>query len=347
MIITRTPYRVSFFGGGTDYPVWFNNHGGAVLTTAISHYCYISGRILPPFFNHKHRIVWSEIEQIDEFTEIHHPGVREALRWMDIKYGIEIHHHGDLPARSGLGSSSSFAVGLLNMLYTLEDKEITKKGLAEAAIHLEQTLLRESVGVQDQIATAYGGFNKIEINQDGSFDVIPIKIDRKRQEELQTKILMFYTGVSRTASDIAKEKIKALPKKSAELHEMRSLVDDAIEILLSKQNLDAFGQLLNETWHLKKGLSKQISPGYVDEIYNKAIKAGALGGKLLGAGGGGFMIFYVPQEKQQSVLEALVDLLLVPFIIEDNGTEVLLKQDHSYSQTSKTRDKKFFKANLK
>ena len=346
MIITRTPYRVSFFGGGTDYPVWFNNHGGAVLTTAISHYCYISGRILPPFFNHKHRIVWSEIESINEFDEINHPAVREALRWMDIKYGIEIHHHGDLPARSGLGSSSSFAVGLLNMLYTLEDRKTTKKDLAQAAIHLEQTLLKESVGVQDQIATAYGGFNKIEINQDGSYRVLPVKIDRERQEELQSKILMFYTGVSRTASDIAKAQIKAIPKKATELHEMRSQVDAAIEILSSKHNIDDFGRLLNESWCLKRQLTKQISPGYVDELYERAIKAGALGGKLLGAGGGGFMIFYVTQEKKQLVLEALKDLLLVPFSIENTGTQVLFNQAQAYSKTSQSSEKKFFKANL-
>ncbi len=346
MIITRTPYRVSFFGGGTDYPEWYKDHGGSVLSTCIPHYCYLSGRVLPPFFNHKHRIVWSQVEKPNLLDEIKHPAIREALKWLEVDLGMEINHHGDLPARSGLGSSSSFAVGLLNMLYTLQEKKITKKDLANHAIHLESSLLKENVGIQDQIITAYGGFNKTEIHEDGSFDVLPIQLQPHRQKEFESRILLFYTGVSRTASDIAKDKIKQIPYKTKEMSLIRSLVDTAFNILTSDDNLDDFGKLLDETWKLKKSLTSKVSPSYVDDIYNKAINSGALGGKLLGAGGGGFLIFYVPEERKESVLDSLEDLLLVPFGIENNGSEVLFKEESLYSQTSKLSSKEFFKVNL-
>jgi D-glycero-alpha-D-manno-heptose-7-phosphate kinase len=346
VIITRTPYRVSFFGGGTDYPEWYKDNGGSVLSTCIPHYCYLSGRVLPPFFNHRHRIVWSQVEKPNHIDEIQHPAVREALKWLKINSGMEINHHGDLPARSGLGSSSSFAVGLLNMLYNLQGKEVTKKGLAEAAIHLESNLLKENVGIQDQIITTYGGLNRTDINKDGSYEVMPIQLNSSRQKEFESRILLFYTGVSRTASDIAKEKIKSIPHKTRELSLIQSLVEEAVNIITSDKDLDEFGKLLDETWSLKKSLTEKVSPTYVDDIYNKAIKAGALGGKLLGAGGGGFVIFYVPEGKKDDVMKALDNLLLVPFGIENDGSKVLFKESSSYSQTSSLEAKKFFKANL-
>jgi D-glycero-alpha-D-manno-heptose-7-phosphate kinase len=323
MIISRTPYRVSFFGGGTDYHTWYQEHGAAVLSTTINHYCYLQCRMLPPFFNHKSRIAWSRIEDVLDHADIQHPAVRAVLDYLQINQGIEIHHQGDLPARSGLGSSSAFTVGLLNTMYALRGMMSSKRELACEAIHIERDILQENVGVQDQIATAYGGLNKIVINPDRNFDVSPLILPHDRMQSLQDHLLLFFTGVSRTASDIAGDKMKSIPNKKPELQGIRQMVDEAITVLTQGNDITDFGRLLHETWMLKRQISKSISSDFIDGIYDKARKAGAIGGKILGAGGGGFMLFFVKPEDKPQVCEALKDLLLVPFAFESSGSQIL------------------------
>ncbi len=337
MIITRTPYRISFFGGGTDYHTWYQEHGAAVLSTTINHYCYLHCRILAPFFKHKSRIVWSKVEEIMEHSDIQHPAVRAIFEYLDIKEGVEIHHQGDLPARSGLGSSSAFTVGLLHAMYALRGNISSKRELACEAIHIERDILKENVGVQDQIETAYGGLNKIVIRPDGDFEVSPLILPPNRSQTLQDHLLLFFTGVSRTASDIAGEKMKSIPNKKLELHGIRQLVDEAIKILCENKDINDFGRLLHETWMLKRQISANISPTFIDDIYERARKAGALGGKLLGAGGGGFMLFFVEPEKKLQVCEALKELLLVPFNFESSGSQIIFYDNLRYSMSSMTR----------
>jgi D-glycero-alpha-D-manno-heptose-7-phosphate kinase len=337
MIISRTPYRISFFGGGTDYHTWYQTHGAAVLSTTINRYCYLQCRYLAPFFNHKSRVVWSRVEEIAEHSEIQHPAVKAVLNYLDIHQGVEINHQGDLPARSGLGSSSAFTVGLLHAMYALRGMISSKRELACEAIHVERGILKENVGVQDQIATAFGGFNKVIVHSNGEFDVSPMILRPGRTEELQNHLLLFFTGVSRTASDIAADKIKSIPEKSHELHTMRRMVDQAERILATEQDITLFGELLHEAWMLKRQLSSKIAPAYIDEIYAKARDAGAIGGKLLGAGGGGFMLFFVKPEDKLSVCNALSDLLLVPFNFESNGSQIIFYDDSHYSQMAMTR----------
>ncbi len=336
MIISRTPYRVSFFGGGTDYPVWFREHGGAVLAGAINHYCYITCRFLPPFFEHASRIVWSKIELVDRHSEIEHPAIRAAVQLLKIDEGVELIHNGDLPARSGLGSSSAFAVGVLHALYALHDQEVSKKELAEQAIYLEQEVLQENVGVQDQIQTAFGGLNRIDILPDGTFNVRPLELSDARLRELESHLLLFYTGVARNASDIAAAQVRAIPAHKADLHEMRRLVDDAAAVLIDGDLAD-FGRLLHETWEIKRRLSEQIAPAFVNDIYDRARRAGAIGGKLLGAGGGGFMLFIVRPEDQVQVLSALHELLLVPVQFDWSGAQLIFKDAPRYSRTAHQR----------
>ncbi len=327
MIITKTPYRISFFGGGTDLNQWFRENGGAVISTSIDKYCYISCRYLPKFFDHKYRFVYSQIEDVLEINDIKHPAIKGLLNHLDWKDGIELHHDGDLPARSGLGSSSSFTVGTLNALYALLGKHISKYELAKQAIHIEQKVLKENVGCQDQIAAAYGGFNKIEFYGEDSFKVSPIIISEDRLNKLQNNLLLFFTGISRFASEIEKSKIVNFNSKKVELNKMHEMVDFSIEILINKnKDIDDFGRLLNEGWHYKKSLSSMVSNNEVDEIYETAIKAGALGGKLLGAGGGGFILFYVPQQKQAEIIKLLKHLIHVPFKFENSGSTVALYQ---------------------
>lgn len=341
MIISRTPFRVSFFGGGTDYDPWYREHGGAVLSTTINRYCYLNCRHLPPFFDYRNRIVWSQIETVSEHEEIVHPVVREVLKMLQLQ-GVEIHHDGDLPSRAGLGSSSSFTVGILNALNGLMGKISTKEQLARTAIYVERELLSENVGIQDQIAAAYGGFNKIEIGRDGAFRVMPMTLPAPRMDSLQSRLLMFYTGTSRIASDIAGEKIKAIPNKTTELHRMRQMVDEAIDILNGDGDINEFGRLLDETWQLKRQLSARIAPAFVDDIYVAAMKAGALGGKLLGAGGGGFMLFFVPPERREQVLAVLDHLLAVPIQFESSGSQIIFYDPAHYSRSSLT-GKPFFR----
>jgi D-glycero-alpha-D-manno-heptose-7-phosphate kinase len=324
MIITRTPLRISFFGGGTDYPTWFRENGGAVLATTIDKYTYLHCRYLPPFFDFKSRIVWSRIEQVQQPAEIAHPAIRGVLQWLKIDDGVEIHHHGDLPARTGLGSSSSFTVGLLHALHALRGKLVSKRDLAEEAIHVEQQVLLENVGVQDQIQAAFGGFNRVDIHTDGSFEVAPVVVRPERLDELLRHLLLVYTGLSRHASEIAAEQVSSIPDKGRELRTMRALVDEAQGVLCSRQPLQEFGRLLHESWELKRSLSSKIAPAFVDEIYEAARKAGARGGKLLGAGGGGFMLLFVEPAQRKAVIASLNGLLTVPFQFERAGTQLVL-----------------------
>ena len=337
MIITATPYRISFFGGGTDYPVWFREHGGAVLATSINRYCYLSCRFLPPFFEFKHRIVWSSIELVYKEEDIRHPAVREAIRYLKIDEGLEIHHAGDLPARSGLGSSSSFAVGILHALHALKGKLVSKQQLAREAIWLEQELLEEDVGVQDQITAAYGGLNIVEINTSGDFRINPLPLTSERKKALEQHLLLVYTGISRTASEVARKKIESIPTKQNILQQMQAMVSEAADVLVNGRDVTDFGRMLHESWQLKRSINASISTTLVDDLYQKARAAGAIGGKLLGAGGGGFVLLFVRPEHRQSVLDALADFLVVPFEIEDHGTRMVLYEPEHYSLTSMTR----------
>lgn len=323
MIISRTPFRVSFFGGGTDYPDWYLEHGGGVLATTIDKYCYITCRYLPPFFNHRSRIVWSEIEQINNLDEIRHPSVKGTLSFLNMNDGLEIHHDGDLPARSGLGSSSSFTVGLLNSLKALRGSMSSKYDLANEAIEIEQNILSENVGSQDQIAAAYGGFNTITFETNGNFSVHPVIMPIETTLLLEDSLLLFFTGQVRNASEIAKHQIEATPKLHKELNTMHEMVAEAKNILTRDRNIDEFGELLHESWLLKRTLTEHITNNYIDEIYNTAIRAGAIGGKLLGAGGGGFMLFYAKPEAHASIKASLRTLLNVPFKFEQSGSQII------------------------
>ena len=324
MIISRTPYRISFFGGGTDYPVWYKEHGGAVLATTINKYSYITCRYLPPFFEHKYRIVYSNTETIQNISEIQHPSVKATLNFMGNNRGVEIHHDGDLPARTGLGSSSSFTVGLVHALYALNGKMVTKRQVSLDAIHIEQDLLKENVGAQDQTCAAFGGFNKIEFGGDQLIQVQPITLHQKKCHLLQDHLMLFFTGFSRFASEIASEQIKKTPDKQNELHKMQAMVDEAIGILNGDDSdISDFGKLLHENWTIKRSLTDKISTPQIDKIYNDALEAGALGGKLLGAGGGGFILFFVEPEFQLAVKEKLKNLLYVPFKFENTGSQII------------------------
>jgi D-glycero-alpha-D-manno-heptose-7-phosphate kinase len=324
MIITRTPYRVSFFGGGTDYPVWFREHGGAVLATAIDHYCYISCRYLPPFFEHRSRVVYSRIENVSSNRDIQHPAVRGILEYMGVDAGVEIHHDGDLPARTGLGSSSAFTVGMLHGIASLQGRMPTKLELAQQAIHVEQKMLKESVGCQDQVLAAFGGFVRADFNRDGAITVSPIVTSQSRIADLRSHLLLYFTGFSRTASEIAEEQIQRTGRLTSELSAMRQMVDDAQSILCSDRSLDDFGRLLHEAWTIKRSLTPRIATQAIDDIYAAARAAGALGGKLLGAGGGGFMILFAHPEDHSAIRTALTGLLQVPFGFDHDGTQVVV-----------------------
>ncbi|MFC1964274.1 kinase [Chloroflexota bacterium] len=323
MIISRTPFRISFFGGGTDYPVWFRENGGAVLGTTIDKYCYITCRYLPPFFEHRHRIVYSQTESVRDIEEIRHPAVREILRYMGVTEGVEIHHDGDLPARTGLGSSSAFTVSLLHALYALKGVMPSKMQLAKEAIHIEQGILKENVGCQDQVFASFGGLCRISFYGDGDIEIKNVDMKVKRLDALQDHLMLFFTGLSRTASEVAGEQIKATPGKKRELSEMYAMVDEAAGILNSDKDLADFGKLLHESWQLKRSLTAKVSTLYTDFLYEKALQAGATGGKLLGAGGGGFIIFFVRPEQQTSVREALRGILNVPFRFENSGSQII------------------------
>jgi D-glycero-alpha-D-manno-heptose-7-phosphate kinase len=326
MIITRTPFRISFFGGGTDFPEWFIKNDGAVLTSAIDKYCYISCRKLPPFFEYKYRIVWSRIELVNDKSDIFHPSVRETLKYLDDDNSYEISHNADLPARSGLGSSSAFTVGLLNALYAIRGQIVENTRLADEAIHIERNLNKEAVGYQDQIIASYGGFNKIIFNKNQSYTVKPIVIARSRLQDLEGNLMLFFTGFSRFSSDITEKHVQNINKNDLILEKMYELVDISIELLQGEKDISNFGHLMHETWSLKKTLSSAVSTTEIDDIYNKGIKNGAIGGKILGAGGGGFILFYVPKDQQDKVRKSLKDLIHVPFTFENSGSKVVLYQ---------------------
>lgn len=331
MIISRTPHRISFFGGGTDYPSWYLDYGGKVLGVAIDKYCYITCRELPPFFKHKHRVAYSKIETVTSIDEMQHPAARETLRYLKIECGLEIHHDSDIPARSGMGSSSAFTVGLLKTLYALDGKVITKEKLYKEAIHIEQNLIKENVGSQDQVWAAYGGLNTIEFLQNGKILVEPIIMKEEHLRNFENKFMLFFTGLSRHASVIAQEQIQNTHRNKNELSKMKELVDEAYKIIASgKDDLVDFGRLLNETWQLKRKLSSKITTRDIDDIYETAIKSGAVGGKLCGAGGGGFIVFYVEPENQKRVKEALSNFLHVPFKFDFSGSEIMVYKPNYY-----------------
>lgn len=325
MLISRTPYRISFFGGGTDYPAWFLKEGGAVLSTTIDKYCYITCRVLPPFFNVKYKVVWSHIEAANSVSEILHPAVRGCLRYLgfDNSNSLEIHHQGDLPARAGMGSSSAFAVGLIKALTAVRGQMIGKHELALKAIDLEQGILKDNVGCQDQVAVAHGGLNVIHFTKSGRISVEPVTISAQRVSDLESKLLLFYLGTNRLGSEIAGELLATMESKRATLLRMREMVDQATHILRGNSNLDEFGSLLHEAWMLKRSLNSRISNEQVDEVYETARANGAIGGKLLGAGGTGFVVFYVPEEKQPAVIKALNHWLHVPIQFENDGCSII------------------------
>jgi len=327
MLISKTPYRISFFGGGSDYPSWYRHHGGQVLSTTIDKYLYISCRNLPHFFEHKLRLVYSVIEVCNDASELDHPSAREVLKFLNLTDGVELHYDGDLPGKSGTGSSSSFTVGLLHALYAYKVKKVTAEKLATEAIHIEQNLIGETVGSQDQIAAAYGGFNHIKFFTNESFEVNPIEIDENRLQALQSRIMLFYTGVMRYAENVAKTYAYNLQEKGKQIVSMMDMVDKGIKIL-TKGDLNDFGILLDEAWKKKQELSKEISSSLINQIYSDAINNGALGGKISGAGGGGFMFFYVPEDKQEKVKNSLSKLIHVPFRFEKLGSRIIFDEDH-------------------
>ena len=322
MIISRTPFRISFFGGGTDYPAWYREHGGAVLATTINKYCYITVRYLPPFFDHKSRVVWSRVEMVQGVSEIQHPAVREALLFLDLHDGIEIHHDGDLPARTGLGSSSTFTVGLLHALYALKGRMVNKLTLALDAIHIEQERLKEAVGAQDQVLAAFGGFNRIDFSGDAPMRISPVLIGQQRLQELRGHLMLFFTGFTRIAGEVAREQIAGIKSHKRDLKTMYDMVDEAGKIL-NGGAIDEFGKLLHESWTIKRGLSARVSSSAIDDIYERARKAGASGGKLLGAGGGGFMLLFAAPDRQAAVKDALKGLLHVPFGFDSLGSQII------------------------
>lgn len=322
MIITKTPFRMSFFGGGTDIPSFFNEYGGSVISTTFDKYAYVNVRHLPPFMPYYTELCYSRFERVNNVDEIEHPAIREAMRLLDI-HEIRLTYEGDLPARTGLGTSSTFAVGMLNAFYALKGKYVGKRKLAEDAIYLERELCRESGGWQDQIAAAFGGLNRIDFSNN-QFKVTPIIIHPEKKKLLCDSLMLFFTGVSRFSSEVQKDTMSNQNEKLNQLKEILSLVDDAQAILESKHSdLNDFGLLLDHTWKLKRKTGCKISNNSIDTLYERGLKAGALGGKLLGAGGGGFLLFYVEPDKRQNLLDELDELMHVPFEFEDEGTSVV------------------------
>lgn len=322
MIITKTPFRMSFFGGGTDIPSFFNEYGGSVISTTFDKFCYVNVRHLPPFMPYMSELVHSKIERVNDFEEIEHPLIREAMRLHDI-HEIRLTYEGDLPARTGLGTSSTFAVGMLNAFCALKGKYMSKEMLAKEAIMLERNILKEKGGWQDQIAAAYGGLNRIDFKE-GKFNVSPVIINPERKKKLDENLMLFYTGIQRFSSDIQANTFAKPKDKTNELLDMLALVDEAEKVLVDKNvDLNEFGRLLDLTWKLKRGTGNKVSSSSIDSIYDRAIKAGAIGGKLLGAGGGGFLLFYVEKDKQDAVKRALEELMVVPFSFEDEGATII------------------------
>lgn len=338
MIITKTPFRMSFFGGGTDMEDFFRQYGGAVLSTTFDKYCYVNVRHLPRFFDYTTELSYSKTERVTDIEDIEHPAIRNAMKMLNM-HEIRLTYEADLPARSGLGTSSSFAVGMLNAFYALKGKYVDKKRLADEAIYLERVLCAEAGGWQDQIAASFGGFNRINFSADG-YEVMPVIISPERKSRLNDNLLMFFTGFTRFSSDVQKANKQGYHDKTAELKEMLSLVDDAERVLTDKTaDLDDFGRLLDHTWKLKRQTGAAISTDSIDALYSKGIAAGALGGKLLGAGGSGFLVFYVQPEYRESVMKAMSDLLYIPFRFEDGGTRVIHYSPEEYVPKNSSSEK--------
>lgn len=328
MIITKTPFRMSFFGGGTDMPEFFQKHGGAVISTTFDKYCYVNVRHLPPFFDYHTELSYSKTERVTDVSEIVHPAIREAMKMLDM-HDIRLTYEADLPARTGLGTSSSFAVGMLNAFYALKGKYADKKKLSDEAIYLERVLCNEAGGWQDQVAAAYGGLNRINFHDD-TYDVQPIIIAPERKVQLNRNLMMYFTGFTRFSSEIQKSS-KSMEDKTAQLLDMLAIVDEAEQVLENRHSdLDEFGRLLDKSWKLKKQTGNKVSTSGIDDLYEKAMAAGALGGKLLGAGGGGFLLFYVPEENQPGVAKAMDNLMRVPFEFENGGTRVIHYTPETY-----------------
>jgi D-glycero-alpha-D-manno-heptose-7-phosphate kinase len=329
VIISRTPFRISLFGGGTDYPGWYKEHGGAVISASINKYCFITMRELPPFFPYKYRIRYYKREEVVSRDQIEHPSVREVLKFLNIENGVEVVHHADLPARSGLGSSSTFTVSMLHAGYALKSKYASKYKLAIDAINIEQNIIGEAVGSQDQTAAAFGGFNRINFGGQREVEVSPLSLNKNKIDSLQDHLLLFFTGFSRTASEVASEQIATLSSKQLELHKMMDICDEAENLIVSEENnIKEIGFLLNEQWMIKRDLTKKISNPEIDAIYSRMMKAGAIGGKLLGAGGGGFMLCYADPEKHTAIKESLKDLLHVPFRFDFAGSQIIYSGQH-------------------
>lgn len=329
MIITKTPFRMSFFGGGTDMESFFMEHGGAVLSTTFDKYCYVNVRHLPRFFDYTTELTYSKTERVNSIDNIQHPAIRNAMKMLDM-HEIRLTYEADLPARSGLGTSSSFAVGMLNAFYALKGKYADKKKLADEAIYLERVLCEEAGGWQDQIAASFGGFNRINFSADG-YEVLPLIISPDRKKQLNGNLMMFFTGFTRFSSEVQKANAAGKTDKTAQLKEMYSLVDEAEKVLTdNSSDLDDFGRLLDHTWRLKRQTGSAVSTNSIDALYEKGIAAGALGGKLLGAGGGGFLVFYVQPEYQQAVKNAMNELMFIPFEFENGGTRVIHYSPESY-----------------
>jgi len=322
---------MSFFGGGTDFPGFYKEYSGSVLSTTFDKYCYVTVRHLPPFFKYSSELVYSKLERVTDVKEIVHPAIREAMKWFDM-HELRITYEADLPARTGLGTSSSFAVGILHAFYALKGKYVDKRQLADDAIYLERTLCAESGGVQDQIAASFGGFNRINFSADG-YEVNPVILSDEKKKELSNNLMLFFTGFSRFSAQVQVAHEQALKDKTAQLLEMKALVDEAEKLLTGKGELNEFGRLLDYTWKLKRGITTKVSSDSIDEIYERAMCAGAAGGKLLGAGGGGFLLFYVEKEKQQCVRDALEYLMEVPFQFENGGTRVMYFVPETYTRT--------------
>lgn len=328
MVIAQAPFRMSFFGGGTDFPAFYEEYGGKVVSTSIDKYCYVNVRHLPPFFDYTNEITYSKREQVHSVQEIQHPAIREAMKYLDMRE-LTLTYDADLPARSGLGTSSSFAVAMLMAFYALKGKYVDKRRLAEEAIYLERVLCAESGGVQDQIAAAYGGLNVISFSKDG-FQVDPIIISDKRKNQLNESLMLFFTGFSRFSFTIQQEHEKVIHSKEKQLLEMLSLANQA-EKILTDGDLDEFGRMLDYTWRLKRSVNNAVTTDQIDEVYDTAIQAGAMGGKLLGAGGGGFFLLYVQPEKQDRVRKALHKLKEIPFRFETSGAKIIYYASEFYT----------------
>ncbi len=345
MIISRTPFRISFFGGGTDYPAWYRQHGGAVLAATINKYCYLNCRYLPPFFEHRIRVVWSQIERCQKIDEIVHPSVRETLRYLKYDRGLEVHHDGDLPGRSGMGSSSSFTVGLLHALYGLKGQIVGKQRLAEESIHIEQELLKETVGSQDQVCAAYGGLNRINFMTNGSFSVQPMTLVEERVRELNSHLMLFYTGIKRTAANVASSYVSCIGDRGEVLRRLHGYVDESCLILSGSESVIRFGELLHQAWIAKRGLSDRVSNSQVDACYDEALAAGAIGGKLLGAGGGGFLLVFAPPERHARIRKRLSRLIHVPFEFEFSGSQVIFYDvEEDFAEHDRARAEQQFDA---